>query len=289
MVEETKPEIANEAINLSNIEAPQPEIQQSIIYEFLVHNCYVETASTFLASCIPSQSQVAPEPTSKNKVYNSTKNEGGVIAGLAGAVMDDEGDMVMESVDPIIDKPKGSWSSSITLQGVRSIEARKKLTTLICSGALQEAISYCRNSTPEEVDVYFQLFSQQFIEIARISAADAVAFVNEVEFLKFYMNPKYKESFIDITALLAYPDPSNSPVAHILSQERREKVANCVNSYILASDGMSSSTAIERIIKHGVVSREYLTMECKDKKTAPTYPSWTFSNFLNTVSNNSAI
>jgi hypothetical protein len=43
----------------------------------------------------------------------------------------------------------------------------------------------------------------------------------------------YNKELRNVASLLAYPDPENSPVAKYLSQERREAVANQVNTAIL--------------------------------------------------------
>lgn len=45
---------------------------------------------------------------------------------------------------------------------------------------------------------------------------------------------KTKESLMEIFSLLAYPDPYNSPVAHIMSVSRRDALATEVNTAILA-------------------------------------------------------
>jgi hypothetical protein len=39
----------------------------------------------------------------------------------------------------------------------------------------------------------------------------------------------------DIIGLIAYNDPSQSPIAHYMAQERRDKVASLLNSHILCN------------------------------------------------------
>jgi hypothetical protein len=43
----------------------------------------------------------------------------------------------------------------------------------------------------------------------------------------------YNKELENVTGLLAYPDPERSPVAKYLSHERREAVANQINTAIL--------------------------------------------------------
>ncbi|KAK9246291.1 CTLH/CRA C-terminal to lish motif domain-containing protein [Lipomyces tetrasporus] len=54
----------------------------------------------------------------------------------------------------------------------------------------------------------------------------------------------------DIFALMAYPDPINSPVAYLLAEEGRAPVAEDLNSAILVSQGKSSVAPLERLIQH---------------------------------------
>ncbi|KAK9360531.1 concanavalin A-like lectin/glucanase domain-containing protein [Lipomyces starkeyi] len=54
----------------------------------------------------------------------------------------------------------------------------------------------------------------------------------------------------DIFALMAYPDPINSPVAYLLAEEGRAPVAEDLNSAILVSQGKSSVAKLERLIQH---------------------------------------
>jgi CTLH/CRA C-terminal to LisH motif domain len=49
-------------------------------------------------------------------------------------------------------------------------------------------------------------------------------------------NCKYAEQLQDIIALIAYPNPYDSPLAHYLSQSRREDVARLINERILCTD-----------------------------------------------------
>ncbi|KAJ7774945.1 lish motif-containing protein [Mycena metata] len=55
----------------------------------------------------------------------------------------------------------------------------------------------------------------------------------------------YTKELRNVACLLAYPDPENSPVAKYLSQERREAVANQINTAILYRTGFSAISRLE--------------------------------------------
>ncbi|KAK9377180.1 concanavalin A-like lectin/glucanase domain-containing protein [Lipomyces chichibuensis] len=72
-----------------------------------------------------------------------------------------------------------------------------------------------------------------------------------------YRNKKFptsktdvQKALNDIFALMAYPDPINSPVAYLLAEEGRAPVAEDLNSAILVSQGKSSVAKLERLIQH---------------------------------------
>ncbi|KAJ3130019.1 hypothetical protein HK098_006731 [Nowakowskiella sp. JEL0407] len=289
MVETNSTTEINEAELFQDVPSLQPDRLQRIIYEYLIHNCYSETAELFLSNCSP-PSTTEPNPQSSNTEYVQTENPGGAVAGLAGVVLiDDEGDLVMDSDEVGNGGQLELWEVALR---VKTVEARKHLYQLIVSGKLGEAIEFCRQkfpavvslTTPESTDVYFQLCSQQFIEIVRQNAVDAVKFVNSVEFLKFYMNPKYTDSFVDLTSLLAYPDPEKSPVSHLLLQDRRDSVAKAVNSFILACENLPRETSIEKIVRQTTVVRDLLGVAVKEgsgNRRVTTYPRWKLEDFLN--------
>ncbi|KAK9452314.1 uncharacterized protein V1518DRAFT_410897 [Limtongia smithiae] len=59
-----------------------------------------------------------------------------------------------------------------------------------------------------------------------------------------------QQALNDIFALMAYPDPLHSPVAHLLEEQGRVAVAEELNSAILVSQGKSSIAPLERLIQH---------------------------------------
>ncbi|KAJ6596997.1 lish motif-containing protein [Mycena vulgaris] len=55
----------------------------------------------------------------------------------------------------------------------------------------------------------------------------------------------YAQELRNVVGLLAYPDPQSSPVAKYLSQERREAVANQINTAILYRTGLPAISHLE--------------------------------------------
>ncbi|KAJ7271885.1 CTLH/CRA C-terminal to lish motif domain-containing protein [Mycena haematopus] len=55
----------------------------------------------------------------------------------------------------------------------------------------------------------------------------------------------YSKELENVTGLLAYPDPESSPVAKYLSHERREAVANQINTAILYRTGLPAISHLE--------------------------------------------
>lgn len=65
--------------------------------------------------------------------------------------------------------------------------------------------------------------------------------------------PDVQKALGDIFSLMAYPDPLQSPVAHLLSEDGRAAVAEDLNAAILVSEGKLSIAPLERLIKHTTV------------------------------------
>ncbi|KAJ1553992.1 hypothetical protein HK405_006309 [Cladochytrium tenue] len=173
----------------------------------------------------------------------------------------------------------------------RTIAARQRLVALVTAGRVREALAECEGEFPgllngdgpDAVDVCFQLKCQQFVECVRTSAAEALQFAQN-ELSRFGpLNPKYYQTLEDVVALLAYTDPSSSPVSGYLSQEHRDEVAHSLNSFILKRECLPVESPLERIIRQATVVRDNLNdLSIKDKKGVwkTAFPKWTLSGFI---------
>ncbi|KAJ3300772.1 hypothetical protein HK104_003742 [Borealophlyctis nickersoniae] len=284
------------------------DVIHRLIYEHLVYNCFSETAKTFGSVCRVSQ-EIALATKREGKRSGrgvGDLEDGGRATPMEiddgpAAKMDDEGDFEMDDGEGAHGDGIGAGTSSHGGSGsaggavgglggiadgydrttgpLRTLDARKHLYTLIISGKVSDAIKYCNDrfpqaldkSTPQSIDMCFQMQCQQFIECVRKKLGQFG-----------YLNPKYIEKLQDIVALIAYPNPETSPVAEYLSQQRREEVAMNLNSHILSFDGLPPDTAIERLVRQAVAVRDLVSAEGhKDKKTnKPMYPKWDLQAFI---------
>ncbi|KAI9203815.1 CTLH/CRA C-terminal to lish motif domain-containing protein [Polychytrium aggregatum] len=174
----------------------------------------------------------------------------------------------------------------------RSLLWRKRLFSLVLEGNVREAIQICTTAPlcvldtsvyPSALPVLFDLKCQEFIELTKTSAEAALTFAH-AELGQFStLDSSYVAILQDIVSLIAYADPQSSPMAEYLSQERRERVAEKLNSHILMCENLSPTTGIEQIVKHITVLHDQLHAETtKDSKMMVDKSSnvWTVSDFM---------
>ncbi|KAL1934922.1 hypothetical protein VTP01DRAFT_4062 [Rhizomucor pusillus] len=95
--------------------------------------------------------------------------------------------------------------------------------------------------------ILFKLRCQQFIEIIRSSDS-----VQAIEFAKMYLRPQHKDHQHlrdEVSVLIAYSSPEESNYRHLLNQERRQELADQVNTVVLALSNLKCETALEKIQK----------------------------------------
>ncbi|KAJ7219377.1 lish motif-containing protein [Mycena pura] len=68
----------------------------------------------------------------------------------------------------------------------------------------------------------------------------------------------YSKELENVAGLLAYPDPQSSPVAKYLSKERREAVANQINTAILYRIGLPAVSHLELVTRYTVTLWSFL-------------------------------
>ncbi|RPA97522.1 SPRY-domain-containing protein [Choiromyces venosus 120613-1] len=73
--------------------------------------------------------------------------------------------------------------------------------------------------------------------------------------------PEIRKALEEAFSLLAYTDPKNSVLAHLLDEEGRVSVAEELNSAILVSMGKSSVAALERLVQQSTVLINELSEE----------------------------
>ncbi|RUP47724.1 CTLH/CRA C-terminal to lish motif domain-containing protein, partial [Jimgerdemannia flammicorona] len=73
--------------------------------------------------------------------------------------------------------------------------------------------------------------------------------------------PEVQKALVETFSLLAYSNPAQSPVAHLLDPAGREPVAEALNSAILVSQNRPANPALERIFRQSVLSNRELVSQ----------------------------
>ncbi|KAI8890146.1 hypothetical protein K501DRAFT_319858 [Backusella circina FSU 941] len=203
----------------------------SIVIEYLIHNCYKNTAKAFLRD--------------SNKLESCTSRLNKPIKKLAEPMeVDDDEQWVL-------------------------LDARKALIQAIERGDIPEAFDLINKHFPSLAAqdgandqhtaqlIMFKLHCQQFIEIIRLNSTDGLG---AIRYAQKHLNPTtsvLKEKVKEVTSLIAYTNPEESHAKHLLSQERREQLAAEVNHVILAQCHLPVQTSIERMSRqYSIVDEE---------------------------------
>ncbi|ORX95020.1 SPRY-domain-containing protein [Basidiobolus meristosporus CBS 931.73] len=224
-------------VNISS-ENNLPSILNELILSYMVHHGYGETARTF-----------ARDVLGNHKSLDSAIN--------------------------------GSLYSSET-----DVTSRQKIRGYILSGDIAAAIQLCNERYPDVLrdneSIHFRLRCRTFVEMMRkafpknVDGGDHPMDVGEVsdqkrrldseadlsgllEAMKYgqQLQADYREddreevkgALVETFSLLAYPDPYDSVVAHLLDPACREPVANALNSAILVSQNRPPIPPLEQTFR----------------------------------------
>ena len=124
-----------------------------------------------------------------------------------------------------------------------SLECRKELARLITEGRIQEALRYgeqffpqvfCDEENASNRRLRFRLMTQHFVELVRLgSTCEALDYTESVLTDLAQRDPENLAHLQEAVVLLAYADPADSPVRHLLSVTCREELAVCANAAVL--------------------------------------------------------
>ncbi|XP_074273334.1 ran-binding protein M homolog [Silene latifolia] len=122
-----------------------------------------------------------------------------------------------------------------------ALNHRKTLRQMIRSGQIDAVFGKLYELYPQIIQddkspVCFLLHCQKFIELVRIRELEGAVKYGRVELAKFFGLEEYEELVRECVALLAYEDPSKSPVGYLLGDSQREVVADTVNAMILSTN-----------------------------------------------------
>eukprot|EP00736_Rhodelphis_marinus_P003918 Rmarinus@m.5753 len=147
--------------------------------------------------------------------------------------------------------------------GGLSIDHRKYVTDLVRSRQVMESMKECEERWPgmleKSSDVVFQLKTQVYVEFIRAGDVKGA-----LEYAREHLTPVRQdriEEIEDLLALLAYDDPSTSPVGHYLSAERLDNVADQLNAAILLHETQPSQASMKQLMQHLTVLAERLQQD----------------------------
>ncbi|ORY89936.1 CTLH/CRA C-terminal to lish motif domain-domain-containing protein [Syncephalastrum racemosum] len=240
---------------------------RSLITEYLIHNCYKNTAKAFIKDA-----KIFTQPDELSTATKSIHTNGNGVdrRKLHRKSLNDDD---MEIDDDISDDtdPK-TW---------QLLDARKAIYDAVLDGQIPTALDLLSQHFPQFISedpyapsltgptpmqtVFCQLRCQQFVEIVRASEPEqAIAFAQQ------HLQP-LRKLFPDMTAevssLIAYPDPHNSHASHLLTQERRDQLAESVNAVVLGFCGLPRESALERLQKQMILVESELSVDTDDAPT----------------------
>lgn len=146
-----------------------------------------------------------------------------------------------------------------------NMEKRKKIFHSVLEGNALKAIELTEQLTPEilekNTDLLFDLLSLHFVELVRSRKCTEALDFAQTKLSDFGKDGKYTEKLQDFMALLAYKEPEDSPMFHLLSLEYRQQLADSLNRTILAYFNLPNYTAMEKLIQQATVVRQCLNEE----------------------------
>ncbi|CEG68945.1 hypothetical protein RMATCC62417_05103 [Rhizopus microsporus] len=167
-----------------------------LVLDYLVHHCYGKTAKAFIEN-IKTLDQFAYLPS-------QTKHS------------------------EILERVNIEWAL---------LDARKTIKDSIEQGEIHRALKVIKDHFPALLEhdelqhISFRLRCQHFIEIIR-SGSEMEAILYAQKYLK-PVRHEFKEQVREVTSLIAYSDPFQSQSKHLMSQQRRDRLAHEVNCAIL--------------------------------------------------------
>eukprot|EP00002_Diphylleia_rotans_P001697 TRINITY_DN1095_c0_g1_i2.p1 TRINITY_DN1095_c0_g1~~TRINITY_DN1095_c0_g1_i2.p1 ORF type:complete len:244 (-),score=58.59 TRINITY_DN1095_c0_g1_i2:335-1066(-) len=132
-------------------------------------------------------------------------------------------------------------------------EKRKSVNTLIKDGKYDEALLKIEQLYPglleKEQKVLYYIKAQKFVEMinSRHPLEQTIAFGQRE--LAPPSDPGLEKLSQEIYSLLAYADPSASPVAYLLDPQRRNDLADAANVMLLAQEQLPRFPALEQLLR----------------------------------------
>ncbi|CAM8939650.1 unnamed protein product [Rhodiola kirilowii] len=153
------------------------------------------------------------------------------------------------------------------------MERRKEILRYTLEGNVPKAIELTEKLAPELLeknkDLHFDLLILCFVElVCSRKSTEALEFAL-AKLSPFSELQKYRSKLEDSIALLAYEEPQNSPMFHLLSPDHRQQVADSLNRALLEHNNQPGYSALERLLQQATLVRQYLTQELGTESYPP--------------------
>ncbi|CAM8935907.1 unnamed protein product [Rhodiola kirilowii] len=153
------------------------------------------------------------------------------------------------------------------------MERRKEILRYTLEGNVPKAIELTEKLAPELLeknkDLHFDLLILRFVElVSSRKSTEALEFAL-AKLSPFSELQKYRSKLEDSIALLAYEEPQNSPMFHLLSPDHRQQVADSLNRVLLEHNNQPGYSALERLLQQATLVRQYLTQELGTESYPP--------------------
>ena len=136
------------------------------------------------------------------------------------------------------------------------LEDRKKVRNMLFEGNVEGVRELLISKQPELSgaasplnfqplwrNAFYHLSVQQFIELMREDKYMEAVELSQSSLSLFYKESDEQDKHLkDVLALLAYKDPHQSPVGHLMTTSQRENVADVINTAMLEHNASPSST-----------------------------------------------
>jgi len=135
-----------------------------------------------------------------------------------------------------------------------SVTDRMAVRNAVQDGCIREAISRVNDLDPGLLDtnptLHFRVKRQEFIELVRQGDTEgALRFAEEELAPVGERHPELLEELEDAMALLAFPDPSQSPLRHLLDVAQRQRTASELNAALLVAQGQEREPQLPLLLR----------------------------------------
>lgn len=143
------------------------------------------------------------------------------------------------------------------------MQNRQSICSLLRSGLIDNVMSELNRLYPDFLhkrqDILFKLLCQKFVEMIKTAPIEETMIFGQSQLYRF--DALYKKDLEEVFALLAYIDPSQSPMSYLLDEKRREPIESDLNCALLVHTNRpavpqlevvlrQTSTVIDEVIAH---------------------------------------